>query len=110
MKLFDIPKRLIEKYEDSTSNYIFPVPSKQKVNAYLKELVDICGIEKHLTFHVARHSAGCLTLSNEMPIESIAKMLGHKNIRTTQLYTKITDMKLSKNMEDLEKQIKDLLN
>jgi len=94
MKLFDIPKRLIEKYDDPTSNYIFPVPSNQKVNAYLKEIADLCGIREMLTFHVARHTAACLALSNGMPIESIAKMLGHKNIRTTQLYARITDMKL----------------
>lgn len=108
MKLFDIPKRLIEKYDDPASNYIFPVPSNQKVNAYLKELADICGIQKTVTFHVARHSAACLALSNGMPIESIAKMLGHKNIRTTQLYAKITDMKLSEDMDKLEGKLSNL--
>ncbi len=105
MKLFDIPKCLIEKYDDPTSNYIFPVPSNQKVNAYLKELADICGIEKVICFHLARHSAATLALSNGMPIESVAKMLGHKNIRTTQLYAKITDMKLSQDMDELERKL-----
>lgn len=108
MKLFDIPKRLIEKYDDPASNYIFPVPSNQKVNAYLKELADICGIQKTITFHVARHSAASLALSNGMPIESVAKMLGHKNIRTTQIYAKITDMKLSKDMDNLEEKLNNL--
>ncbi len=106
MKLFDIPKRLIEKYDDPVSNYIFPVPSNQKVNAYLKEIADLCGIEKTITFHVARHSAASLALSNGMPIESVAKMLGHKNIRTTQIYAKITDMKLSRDMAELEGKLK----
>ena len=106
MKLFEIPKRLIEKYDDPTSNYIFPVPSNQKVNAYLKEIADICGIQKNFSFHVARHTAASLALSNGMPMESVAKMLGHKNIRTTQLYARITDMKLSQDMDELEKKLK----
>jgi Site-specific recombinase XerD len=62
----------------------------------------LCGIEKNLTFHCARHSAASLALSNGMPIESVAKMLGHKNIRTTQLYAKITDIKLAQDMDELE--------
>jgi len=107
MKLFDIPKHLIEKYDNPTSSYIFPVPSNQKVNAYLKEIADICGIQKNFSFHVARHTAASLALSNGMPMESVAKMLGHKNIRTTQLYAKITDMKLSQDMDKLEKQLSD---
>lgn len=108
MKLFDIPKRLIEKYDDSTSSYIFPVSSNQKVNAYQKELADICGIQKTVTFHTARHSAASLALSNGMPMESVAKMLGHKNVRMTQLYAKITDMKLSKDMDNLEEKLNNL--
>ena len=109
MKLFDIPRQLIEKYDNPDSNYIFPVPSNQKVNAYLKEIADICSIEKNITFHCLRHSAASLALSNGMPIESVAKVLGHKNIRTTQLYAKITDMKLSKDMNQLEQQLADSL-
>ena len=106
MKLFDVPKRLIDKYDDPTSNYIFPVLSNQKVNAYLKEIADICEIQKNFSFHVSRHTAASLALSNGMPMESVAKMLGHKNIRTTQLYAKITDMKLSQDMDELEKKLK----
>jgi len=109
MKLFEIPKRLIEKYDDPTSNYIFPVPSNQKVNAYLKEIADICVIQKNLSFHMARHTAASLALSNGMPMESVAKMLGHKNIRTTQLYAKITDMKFANDMKRLEKRFNDKL-
>lgn len=71
----------------------------------MKELADICGIEKVISFHLARHSAATLALSNGMPIESVAKMLGHKNIRTTQLYAKITDMKLSQDMDELERKL-----
>lgn len=54
--LFNLPKTLIAKYENPDSIYLFPVPSNQKVNAYLKEIADICDIHKNLTFHVARHT------------------------------------------------------
>ena len=57
------------------------------MNAYLKEVADLCGIEKELTFHIARHTfATTVTLSNGVPIESVSKMLGHKDLRTTQHY------------------------
>ena len=104
--LLDIPKRILEKYEGTLpDNRILPVPSNQKLNAYLKEIGDLCGIDKDLSFHMSRHTAASLALSNGMPMESVAKMLGHKNIRTTQLYAKITDMKLSQDMAELEKKL-----
>ena len=56
VRLFDIPKSLISKYDNPNSTYLFPVPSNQKVNAYLKEIADVCGIHKNLTFHVAKHN------------------------------------------------------
>lgn len=68
-----------------------PVISNQKVNAYLKEIVDICDIHKNLTFHVAQHTmATVICLANGMPIESLSKVLGHSDIKNTQLYAKIT--------------------
>ena len=68
----------------------------------MKEIAIICGIGKKLTFHIARHSfATSITLSNGVPIESVSKMLGHTNIRTTQIYAKITDRKISKDMDAL---------
>ena len=73
------------------------------MNAYLKEIVDVCGIEKELTFHIARHTfATTVTLSNGVPIESVSKMLGHKNIRTTQHYAKILESKVSQDMNNLK--------
>lgn len=69
------------------------------MNSYLKEIADVCGIKKDLTFHIARHtSATTVTLTNGVPIESVSKMLGHKNIRTTQHYAKILDKKVSEDM------------
>lgn len=85
---------------------MFPVPSNQKVNAYLKEIADVCGIHKNLTFHVARHTmATTVCLVNGVPIESLSKVLGHTNIKTTQLYAKITDEKLSNDLAILKAKI-----
>ncbi len=98
--------QLIDKYADhpicSNLGTVFPVPSNQKMNEYLKEIAELCGIEKKLTSHIARHTfATTVTLLNGVPIESVSKMLGHTNIRTTQHYAKILDMKLSEDMANL---------
>jgi len=73
------------------------------VNAYLKEIADLCGITKNLTFHLARHTfATTVTLTNGVPIESVSKMLGHKSLKTTQHYAKILDRKVSDDMAMLK--------
>ena len=73
------------------------------MNAYLKEIADLCEITKELTFHIARHTfATTVTLSNGVPIESVSKILGHKSIETTQHYAKILDKKVSADMENLK--------
>jgi len=70
------------------------------MNAYLKEIADVCGIKKKLTFHLARHTfATTVTLSNGVPIESVSKMLGHASLRTTQIYAKVIDQKLRQDMD-----------
>lgn len=85
---------------------LLPVPSNQKMNEYLKEIADLCGIEKKLTSHIARHTfATTVTLLNGVPIESVSKMLGHTNIRTTQHYAKILDIKVSEDMAMLKKKL-----
>lgn len=96
--------KLIEKYKDHSNSKgtLFPVLSNQKMNAYLKEIGDICGISKTLTYHIARHTfATTVTLSNGVPLESVSKMLGHKSIRTTQHYAKVIDKKVGEDMKDL---------
>jgi site-specific recombinase XerD len=73
------------------------------MNAYLKEIAGVCEIEKELTFHIARHTfATTVTLTNGVPIESVSKMLGHKNLRTTQHYAKVLDRKVSDDMRILK--------
>lgn len=86
----------------SDNDHVFPILSNQKMNAYLKELADLCGITKNLSFHVARHTfATTVTLTNGVPIESVSKMLGHKNIKSTQHYARIVDQKVGDDMLQL---------
>lgn len=97
---------VLDKYRNNPYclkfNKLLPVLSNQKMNAYLKEIADICRIEKNLTFHIARHTfATTVTLSNKVPIETVSKMLGHKSIRTTQHYSKVLDQKVSEDMNPL---------
>ncbi len=100
-------KQLAEKYkvnpECIIKNTVLPVPTNQKMNAYLKEIGDICGINKPLTTHIARHTfATTMTLNNNVPIETVSKLLGHTNLRTTQLYAKILDLKVSADINNLK--------
>ncbi|MEJ7822998.1 MAG: site-specific integrase [Chitinophagaceae bacterium] len=108
-----LPKALaiMEKYaghpKTVNENKVLPVPSNQKVNAYLKEIADCCGIKKELTFHIARHTfATTITLNNGVSLESVSKMLGHKKFQTTQIYAKILDKKVSNDMTDLRQRLK----
>lgn len=81
---------------------LLPVLSNQKMNSYLKEIADTCGIYKTLTYHIARHTfATTVTLSNGVPIETVSKMLGHRNLKTTQHYARILDKKISEDMKGL---------
>jgi site-specific recombinase XerD len=88
-------------------NRVFPVPSNQKMNAYLKEIADVSGIPQNLTFHIARHTfATTITLSNGVPIETVSKMLGHRSLKTTQHYAKILDRKVSQDMQVLKSKLR----
>lgn len=101
------PLELIDKYKDhpliQDNNRVFPQYSNQRLNSYLKELADICGINKNLTFHMARHTfATTITLTKGVSMESVMAMLGHRNIRTTQIYSKIVNQKVSTEMRKLK--------
>ncbi|EHQ24706.1 site-specific integrase [Mucilaginibacter paludis] len=103
-------EELIKKYQDHPKavnhGTLFPVISNQKTNAYLKEIADLCNINKAITFHIARHTfATTITLSNGVPIESVSKMLGHTTIRSTQVYAKVVEQKLSEDMQNLKKRM-----
>lgn len=110
--ILPLTQMIIDKYENhpqsNNGERLLPILSNQKMNAYLKELADICGIEKELTFHIARHTfATTVTLTNGVPIESVSKMLGHKNLRTTQHYAKVLDRKVSEDMKILKDKFTD---
>jgi site-specific recombinase XerD len=101
-----VTQMIIDKYTDHpqaiNEEKLLPILSNQKMNAYLKEIAAVCEIEKELTFHIARHTfATTVTLTNGVPIESVSKMLGHKNLRTTQHYAKVLDKKVSEDMKIL---------
>ncbi len=104
--IFPPALRILKRYEANfkltNSKKLLPVPTNQKVNAYLKELADICGIHTQITFHIARHTfASTVTLDNGVPIDSVSKMLGHKSIKTTQIYAKVSDKKISADTKEL---------
>jgi len=104
--ILPIAQTIIDKYKNHpvalNSGKLLPVPSNQKMNAYLKEIGDICGIKKLLTSHLARHSFGCsVTLSNGVPIETISKMMGHSNLNITSHYAKVLKSKISTDMAAL---------
>ena len=105
--ILPVTQMIMDKYENhpqsNNGRKILPILSNQKMNAYLKELATICDIDKELTFHIARHTfATTVTLTNGVPIETVSKMLGHKNLRTTQHYAKVLDKKVSEDMQILK--------
>ncbi len=99
----EIINRFKDNKECQLKGTVLPVLSNQKMNSYLKEIADTCNIPMNLTFHIARHTfATTITLSNGVPIETVAKMLGHRNLKTTQHYAKILDKKISDDMKKLK--------
>jgi integrase/recombinase XerD len=99
-------QELIYKYRHhpmtQVSGTLFPVITNEKVNLYLKEIADACGLKKNLTFHMARHTfATTVTLSNGVPIETVSKLLGHSKIASTQIYARVIERKVSEDMQIL---------
>ncbi len=97
---------LIDKYAESADRLIkqklLPVRSNQRTNAYLKEIADLCGIKKKLTHHYARFTfATTVTLANDIPITDVAYMMGHTNLRTTQIYASVVDKNVTRSMASL---------
>jgi len=104
--LLDVPLRLIEKYRGTLPDgRLFPVPSNNCCNEHLHLLERRCGFRTHLTFHVGRHSFAMLALNRGMPIETLSSVLGHTSIRTTQIYARITNKKISQDMTVLAERL-----
>ena len=106
--VLSIPQRVLRKYENNAEcikkGVLLPVISNQRMNAYLKEIADLCGITKRLTTHVARHTAATVVfLANDVSMENVSKILGHSNIRMTQHYARILDSSIMRDMENVEK-------
>ncbi len=102
---------ILEKYKGDkglqVEKRVLPFLSNQKVNDYIKEIADLCGIRKNLTFHLARHTfATTVTLNNGIPIETVSKMLGHTKLSTTQIYVHVLDRKISDDMKSLRDKFK----
>lgn len=107
VRLLEIPKAILAKYKGKQPDgKLLPVISNQKMNEYLNEIATLCNIDKHITFHLARHTfATTVTLSQGVPIETVSKMLGHNSIRTTQIYARIIEQKISEDMALLEQKM-----
>ncbi|MCG2459451.1 site-specific integrase [Flavobacteriaceae bacterium F89] len=102
--------KLILKYQNhprtNHSERLMPNLSNQRLNSYLKEIADVCGIKKNLTFHMARHTfATTVTLSNGVPIETVSKLLGHTKLATTQIYARVVEKKVSEDMKKLKSKL-----
>jgi site-specific recombinase XerD len=100
-------QKLIEKYNNHPEclkhNVLFPVMSNQKMNAYLKEIADLCGITKKLSTHVARYTAATVVfLANNVSMENVAKILGHSNTKMAQHYAKVLDSSIMRDMANVE--------
>ena len=110
IRLLDIPLQIIKKYEGTTEgNLLLPVPCYANCKYDLEEIAKKCGIDKNLTWHMSRHTyATTICLSNDVPIETLSKMLGHRSIRTTKIYAKITGEKISRDMEMLTQKLESI--
>lgn len=105
--LLPLPIELLAKYESDTElqtkGKMLPVPSNQKMNAHLKEIADLCDIPKNLTTHCARHTFATLAIEYGMPIDIIAKILGHTNTNMTRHYARISEANISREMQKIGK-------
>lgn len=112
IRLLEVPLRIIRKYEGCAEDgKLLPVPCYPNCKNGIKVIAKKCGIEKNVTWHMSRHSfATTVCLSNDMPIETLSKMLGHRSIRTTQIYAKITAEKVSNDMEKLSQALAPMEN
>lgn len=101
IQILDLPRQIMDKYkEQRVDGKIFKVPARSALTANFRKLSAKCNINKRITFHMARHNFGSLiTLSQGVPLESVCKMMGHRNISTTQLYAKLTHQKINEDIK-----------
>jgi site-specific recombinase XerD len=108
--LLPIALEIVDKYKNHlwcrSKSRLLPVNTNQCYNGYLKEIAELCGIKKYLTTHMARHTfATTILLEQDVPIETVSQLLGHRSIRTTQIYAKVSQKKVSQNMKVLKEKL-----
>lgn len=105
--LLDLPLHIIDKYRDTTPDgKLLPMYGNSELNKGLKQLAAACGIDRKLTFHMARHTyATEITLSHGVPMETVSRMLGHSRVDTTQIYAQVTDNKIDTDTQALDERI-----
>lgn len=110
IRLLDVPLHILEKYKGlGKDGRVLPVADYNTCRHALKRVAALSGIEKNVTWHMSRHTyATTICLSNDVPIETVSKMLGHKSIRTTQIYAKITGEKISRDVERLSEKLESM--
>ena len=111
--LLDIPMQILERYKSHPTcqkkNVLLPVPCNQKMNSYLKEIADVCGLQKNLCTHSARHSyATSICLANGVSMENVAKMLGHADTSVTKHYARVLDQNIFKDMQKVNSCLSEL--
>lgn len=101
--LLDLPRHIINKYRDiMPDGKLLPMYGNSEINRGLKLLAAACGIDRKLTFHMARHNFGThITLSLGVPIETVSRMMGHRRLMTTQIYAHVTDRKVDEDTKQL---------
>lgn len=106
--LLDVPQMILDKYKSLEDGKLLPIHTNQKMNAYLKEIANLCGIKKHLSSHCGRHTFATIMLTKGVSIESVSKMLGHTNITTTQIYARILNQKIRTEVNKVSKEFNDM--
>ncbi len=107
IRVLDIPRRIMEKYKtDGEYGRIFNMPCRSALTNNLRKIAGLCGINRRLTYHMARHNFGTLiTLSQGVPLETVCQMMGHRNMSTTQIYARLTRQKVDEDMKKLTQRI-----
>jgi len=113
--LLPVAKQILDRYSKNPDcirkGLLLPVLSNQKMNAYLKEIADLCGINRNLTTHCARHTFGTtVTLANGISMESTSKMLGHSSLAMTKRYARILDSTIGQEMNQLAQKLQFYMN
>lgn len=100
--LHPVAEQILALYNTTDeSRPIFPLPNRNMIWYCIHEIGIMAGVKENLSYHDSRHTFGTLMLSAGIPIESISKMMGHTSIRTTQIYARVTDDKISEDMDRL---------